>query len=76
VLPALPSVFAACAAGVAFSYWLGLTSWWKLGLAGSVYAAIGLAVAWTVAIQPEDKDRALKTFRALGDRLQSQLGTT
>jgi O-antigen/teichoic acid export membrane protein len=75
LLPALPSLLAACAAGAALVYCLGLGSWWKLGLAGITYAVIGMAVAWTVAIQPEDKNRALRTFRAIGGRLQAQFGT-
>ncbi|MGD0777628.1 MAG: hypothetical protein ABSC05_32960, partial [Candidatus Solibacter sp.] len=57
------------------SRWLGLASWWSLGLAGTCYAMTGLIVAWTAAIHADDKVRALGTIRAIGARMQVQFAT-
>jgi O-antigen/teichoic acid export membrane protein len=75
VLPALPSVLAACAVGGALSRWLGVASWGSLGFAGTCYAVTGLIVAWTTAIHADDKVRALQTIRAIGTRMQAQFVT-
>jgi len=75
VLPALPSVLAACAVGGALSRWLGLAFWWSLVLTGTCYAITGLIVAWAAAIHADDKVRALRTIRAIGARMQAQFAT-
>ncbi|MGA2171199.1 MAG: MATE family efflux transporter [Terracidiphilus sp.] len=75
LLPALPSVLAACVVGGALSRSLGLASWWSLGFAGTCYTLTGLVVAWTAAIHADDKVRVVRTIRAFGARMQAQFAT-